>query len=454
MLIFKKYSPPKIKYLLGIMLPIIATQASLVGMNFFDTVMSGNYSSADLAGVAVGSNIWMIVLTTISGILMASMTIIANLLGEGNTSAISDVVRKSLVMAIAFNIAIIAAGIILLPPILEKIGLEPEVYHVAKGYLIAIGCGSPAALLTIPLRSMVDAMGFTNKSMKIYLIALPFNAILNYCFIFGAFGVPAFGGIGAGITTAITYWILFLMYCYIVVCTSPFNTYQICSKNDAVENIEKEKQLTYFSYLKMGLPLGLSVMLETSIFGVTAGLVAKFGTVALAAHQAAINFASMIYMIPLSFSLAANIIIGYEYGARNMRMLKMYTRLFIELSCGVGIIYIILELIFCGQIAHLYSNDIEVIPIITNLIMLACIWQVGDMLCAPMQGITRGIKDMNATLMAAVIAFWVICLPLGFYIDYYLNMGVYSYWISLDIGALTSAIVMFFRLRHDMKRLA
>ena len=244
------------------------------------------------------------------------------------------------------------------------------------------------------------------------------------------------------------------MYCYIVVCTSPFNTYQICSKNDAVENIEKEKQLTYFSYLKMGLPLGLSVMLETSIFGVTAGLVAKFGTVALAAHQAAINFASMIYMIPLSFSLAANIIIGYEYGARNMRMLKMYTRLFIELSCGVGIIYIILELIFCGQIAHLYSNDIEVIPIITNLIMLACIWQVGDMLCAPMQGITRGIKDMNATLMAAVIAFWVICLPLGLYIDYYLNMGVYSYWISLDIGALTSAIVMFFRLRHDMKRLA
>ena len=80
MLIFKKYSPPKIKYLLGIMLPIIAAQASLVGMNFFDTVMSGNYSSADLAGVAVGSNIWMIVLTTISGILMASMTIIANLL--------------------------------------------------------------------------------------------------------------------------------------------------------------------------------------------------------------------------------------------------------------------------------------------------------------------------------------------------------------------------------------
>ena len=454
MLIFKKYSPPKIKYLLGIMLPIIATQASLVGMNFFDTVMSGNYSSADLAGVAVGSNIWMIVLTTISGILMASMTIIANLLGEGNTSAISDVVRKSLVMAIAFNIAIIAAGIVLLPPILEKIGLEPEVYHVAKGYLIAIGCGSPAALLTIPLRSMVDAMGFTNKSMKIYLIALPFNAILNYCFIFGAFGIPAFGGIGAGITTAITYWILFLMYCYIVVCTSPFKTYQICSKNDAVENIEKENQLTYFSYLKMGLPLGLSVMLETSIFGVTAGLVAKFGTVALAAHQAAINFASMIYMIPLSFSLAANIIIGYEYGARNMRMLKMYTRLFIELSCGVGIIYIILELIFCGQIAHLYSNDIEVIPIITNLIMLACIWQVGDMLCAPMQGITRGIKDMNATLMAAVIAFWVICLPLGFYIDYYHHMGVYSYWISLDIGALTSAIVMFFRLRHDMKRLA
>lgn len=461
MLLFKKSSVPKIKYMLKLMLPIITSQAAIIGMSFFDTAMSGNYSSADLAGVAVGGNVWMIVLTTISGILMAAMPLIANLLGAGNKAEITRVVRKGICLALAFDVVLIAAAVVVLPSLLASMELEPKVYEVAVGYLMAIGVGTPAFFVNVLLRALVDTLGYTNKSMKIYLAALPINAALNYCFIYGACGLPAFGGVGAGITTALTYWLLFFMYLYNVCCVKPFKEYgifggqvmELDDKAAADKTAGKAEHISYLAYLKMGVPLGLSIMLETSVFGVTAFLVAKFGTVALAAHQAAVNFSSLIYMIPLGFSLASTIIIGFEYGAKNYRALKLYTRLCLEMSCTMGVLYIIIEIFTCHQIASLYSNDGAVTGLIANLILLACIWQLGDMISAPLQGITRGMKDVNATLIAAGIAYWGICLPLGYLLDYHYNLGVYSYWFSLDAGVLVSAAVMLIRLRFDMQKL-
>lgn len=456
MLLFKKSSVPKIKYMLSLMLPIITSQAAIIGMSFFDTAMSGNYSSADLAGVAVGGNVWMIVLTTVSGILMAAMPIIANLLGGGHKAEITRVVRKGICLALIFDVVLVAVAIVLVPSLLESMDLESKVYEVAVGYLVAIGVGTPAFFVNVLLRALVDTLGYTDRSMKIFLSALPINAVLNYCFIYGACGLPAFGGVGAGITTALTYWLIFFMYLYNVCCVHPFKEYGIfCwqAREQGHKPAETTEHISYLAYLKMGVPLGLSIMLETSVFGVTAFLVAKFGTVALAAHQAAVNFSSLIYMIPLGFSLASTIIIGFEYGAKNYCALKLYIRLCLEMSCTIGVVYIIIEILACQQIASLYSNDEAVTGLIANLILLACIWQLGDMISAPLQGITRGMKDVNATLIAAGIAYWGICLPLGYLLDYHYNLGVYSYWFSLDAGVLVSAAVMLIRLRFDMKKL-
>lgn len=448
MLLFKQSSVPRIKHLLKLMLPIVASQVAIVGMGFFDTAMSGNYSAVDLAGVAIGSNIWMIAFTAIQGVLMAAMPLIANYLGAGNKLAVTHVVRKGIGLAFIMSALLILAGMIFLPDLLGSIGLEPEVYEVAIWYLVAIGAGIPVFFVDALLRAFIDTLGFTQKSMKIYLAALPINGVINYCFIFGAWGLPAYGGVGAGIATAITCWILLVVFLYNICCVTPFKEYKIFG---GLTNQSGDDNVTYYEYLKMGIPLGLSVMLETSVFCVTALFVAKFGTVALAAHQSAVNFSALIYMIPFAFSMASTIIIGVEYGAKRFLSLKIYTRLVLEMSSCLGILYIAAELLTYNYIAELYSNDPEVVSLTGTLILFACVWQLGDMVCAPCQGITRGLKDVNATLISAAIAYWAICLPMGLILDYGFDMGIFSYWISLDVGVIVSALAMLVRLRSDMK---
>ena len=170
MLIFKKKSRPMIRRLLALMLPIITSQAAIVGMNFFDTAMSGKYGAADLAGVAAGSNLWMIVLTNVLGILMAAMPLIANLLGKGGKTEVTAVVRKGLCFGFVFDVMLLSAGITVVPLLLGNMELEPRVYDVAIGYLIAIAFGVPAIFASVLLRSFVDTLGHTTLSMKIFCL--------------------------------------------------------------------------------------------------------------------------------------------------------------------------------------------------------------------------------------------------------------------------------------------
>ena len=215
---------------------------------------------------------------------------------------------------------VLAGGVAFLPHFLQGMGLEPAVYNVALWYMVGIGIGVIPFFLITPLRSLIDTLGYTHLTMKIYMLALPLNALLNYVLIFGKLGMPRLGGIGAGVATGITFWLLLFLYAYIVTRLEPF-------KQFAVLGIVKPQSGWLKDYLRLGVPMGVSIFMETSIFGVVALFVAKFGTEVIAAHQAALNFSSLIYMFPLSFSLALTIVVGVEYGAKNYEGARDYTKL-------------------------------------------------------------------------------------------------------------------------------
>ena len=436
----------KVKRLLSVMLPIIGTQIAIMGMNFFDASMSGQAGDVDLAGAAIGGNIWMPVQTGISGILLAAMPLVANLLGAGEREKISTVVRHGLLLALCFALLVLAGGITFLPHFLQNMGLEPEVYNIALWYMAGIGLGVVPFFLITPLRSLVDTLGYTQLTMKIYLLALPVNACLNYVLIFGKLGLPRLGGIGAGVATGITFWLLFFFYAFIVTRLEPFKKYDVLG-------FVKPQLFWLKDYLRLGVPMGFSIFMEASIFGVVALFVAKFGTVVIAAHQAALNFSSLIYMFPLSFSLALTIVVGVEYGAKNYRGAHDYTKLGLELSISIALLYMLLELIFREHIAYIYTSNPEVIELVKQFLIYAIIWQAGDAIAAPIQGILRGYKDVNATFWSGMLAYWGICLPLGLLLDYHFGQGAFAYWRSLDLGVGSSAVILSLRLVWLQKRI-
>ncbi|HJV17238.1 MAG TPA: MATE family efflux transporter, partial [Bacillales bacterium] len=201
----------KFHQLITILIPILISQIGLFSMNFFDTIMSGHHSPADLAGVAIGSSIWIPVFTGLNGILLAITPIVAQLVGRKQKELVAPSVFQGLYLSILIAIIVIIIGSIILDPILNQMELEAKVRQIAHDYLVALSFGMIPLFANNVLRSFIDALGKARVSMVIVLTSLPINILFNYLFIFGKMGFPELGGIGAGIATAITYWLITFM---------------------------------------------------------------------------------------------------------------------------------------------------------------------------------------------------------------------------------------------------
>lgn len=443
-----KKNAVRLRRLLDVMIPILITQTAIMAMNFCDSAMSGHAGAVHLAGTAIGGNLWMPVMASLNGILLGSMPIIAHLLGRGERQNIGRVVRHTMLLATAFSLLLLVAGVLFLDRLLGTFGLEPQVHYIAKMYIAAIGVGVLPFFLSTALRALVDTSGYTGITMKIYLLALPVNAFLNYCLIFGKFGAPALGGIGAGLATGITYWLEFFIFVWVVHKLPAFAPLRIFTDKFKFDMAQLRENLS------LGVPMGMAIFMEASIFGVIAIFIAKFGTVIIAAHQAAMSFTSLLYMVPLSFSMSLTIVVGVEAGARRFGEALRYSLLGIACNITVAVLLTVFVLFDREFIAGLYTSEPVIIRQTIGFLFYAMFFQVMDATAAPIQGILRGYKDVKATFWAGLAAYWLICLPLGCYFDYCLNLGPSSYWLSLDFGLLCAVLFLggrFWYLQRKIK---
>ena len=207
---------PVLRKLISVMVPILIAQLSTVGMNFLDTAMSGHAGKVDLAGVSVGASLFMPILVATTGVLAAATPMIAQHLGKKETAAIPETMRTGFCVGLLLSVLFAGIYAAAIDPVLAAMRLEPEVEHIARYYLLAMTAAVFFETPVMVMRSLTDTVGGTSISMRLFLLALPIDAFLNYLFIFGNFGVPRMGGIGAGIATALTYLILLAMFLAVV----------------------------------------------------------------------------------------------------------------------------------------------------------------------------------------------------------------------------------------------
>lgn len=434
------FNRKKILYLLGILFPILITQLGLFSMSFLDTTMSGKVHPNDLAGVAIGSSLWVPVYTGLSGILLSVTPIVAQLVGAKKTKDVPYMVVQGLYVSIFISIIIFVIGFFALDPILSNMNLEEDVRYIAKWYLISLSLGIFPLFFYAVLRCFIDALGFTRVTMIITLTSLPINFVLNYLFIFGKFGFPALGGIGAGIASGITYWCITVIAIVIIRNQSPFKAYMI------FKTLYPVSFKAWGDILKIGVPIGLSIFFETSIFAAVTLLMSQYNTVTIASHQAAMNFASFLYMLPFSISLALTIIIGQEVGAKRMNNARQYSYLGISVALMLSIISAALIYFFRPEVASIYTSDSAVLKLTQDFLIYAIFFQLSDAIAAPIQGILRGYKDVNVTFIMALVSYWVIGLPVGYFVATYTPLDAFGYWIGLISGLAAGAIGLSVRL--------
>ncbi|QAS51785.1 MATE family efflux transporter [Halobacillus litoralis] len=435
----------KIKLFTVILLPILITQIGMYAMNFFDTIMSGKSGADQLAGVAIGSSIWVPVFTGLNGILMAISPIVAQLKGAKKDREITYSVKQGVYLAIVLATLIGVIGFFMLDPILSLMDIESEVNHVAKYYLITLGIGIVPLFVFNILRSFVDALGMTKISMFVILLTLPTNILFNYIFIFGKWGAPELGGVGAGIASALTYWVSFCIIILIIHKLTPLKRYKI------FKNWMKPSFKEWWNQLRIGVPIGFAIFFETSIFAAVTFFMTAYDTNTIAAHQAAINFASFLYMVPLSIAFALTIAVGFEVGAGRYKEARTYSYMGITLAVMMSIIAGLVLFIFDDTVARMYSSNETVIELTKNFIFFAIFFQLSDGFGAPLQGILRGYKDVNITLLMAFISYWGIGLPSGYLLATYTSLGPYGYWLSLTIGLTAGAVTLLIRMIHLQK---
>lgn len=437
----------KLALFITILWPILLTQIGYNLMSLFDTMMSGWSSPEDLAGVAIGSSLWLPIMIGFGGILLAIVPIVAQHLGGGKQDQIVVAVTQGLYLSVMLSILIAIGGFFAVEPILTLMDLDTQVHLIAKHYLIGISLGLLPFFASNVLRNFFDAQGYTKITMVITLLAVPFNIVLNYILIFGKLGFPEMGGIGAGYATAVTYWLILGISIAMAFRVEAMRVHRLFLV------WFKPSLRAWKEQLGIGLPMGLSIFFEASIFsGVTLLMGASFDTYTIAAHQAAISFTSLMFMVPLSMSMALTIIIAYEVGARRLRDAHQYTRLGVGMAIVVLGMCSVLLYIFREQVALMYSDHPTVVSMAMQFYTFAIFYQLSDAAQASLQGVLRGYKDATVPFITALISYWGIGLPSGYALASYTNLGPYGYWVGITIGLTCAAVGFYARLIIVQKR--
>ncbi|WP_160718857.1 MATE family efflux transporter [Bacillus sp. USDA818B3_A] len=436
----------KTKQIFVLLIPILITQLGMFSMVVFNTIMSGRYSSSDLAGVAIGSSIWGPVFNGISGIFLAVSPIAAQRFGQKKPDEVAAVVRHGMYLSVMIAIIIFILGFFLLNPILDMMNLSTEVKDIAFGYLVGLSIGMLPLFIFNVLRSFIYALGKTRIIMVIMLLSLPINLVLNYVLIFGKLGFPELGGVGAGYATAITDWVFLGMTIFIITKQEPFSSFRVFS------NLREFSWEHCKEILKIGVPMGLSVFFETTVFAIVTILLSKFNVTTIAAYQSALNVVSFIYMIPISISTALTVLVGFEVGARRYKDAKQYSWLGVGIALLIAIGTGLIVVAFRYPVAGLYSNETAVIYMTANFLIFALFFQISDAIQATAQAALRGYKDVNIAFVMTLVAYWFICLPAGYLLANYTGLGAKGYWIGLTIGLLAAGICLSLRLIHIQKK--
>lgn len=276
--------------------------------------------------------------------------------------------------------------------------------------------------------------------MIITLISLPVNVVLNAMFIYGLWFFPRLGGVGAGVASAITYWIVLMITILIVHRVHPFSDFGMFRK------LSKASLSAWKGIMKIGVPIGFSIFFETAVFAAVTLLMSSFNTMTIAAHQAAMNFASTLYMLPLSICMSLTIVVGFEAGSGRMKDARQYAKLGIGLAVLLSLATAIILLVAGRQVAGLYSSEPEVIALIQQFLLFAIFFQISDAIATPTQGALRGYKDVNVAFVLAFLSYWVIGLPVGYVLANFTELEAFGYWIGLITGLAVGATLMLLRL--------
>jgi MATE family multidrug resistance protein len=437
----------EIRRTLQLALPVIIGQLAVFSMNFIDTVMSGRLPNREiaLAALGIGGAVWSSMLMFVLGTLMVVQPSVAQLDGALKRREAATQTRQALWIAVALSLPYFLVCYFS-EPLLTAFRIDPAIVPTAAAYLRAMSWGAPGLCLVFLLRFFSEGTGHTRPTMLYGVIGALLNIPLNYALMFGKLGLPAMGTVGCGYATSIVIWLQFLMLFFYIRSHRHYEPFALMS------HLEKPRWHDIWELLKVGVPIAVAIFVEGSLFVLAALLIGRLGPVPAAAHLIAINFAALVFMIPVGLSSAISIRVGNAVGRGDLAGARYAGLIGILIILAIQTVGAVGMLTFPEAIVRLYTDDLVIAPLAVSLLFYAAIFQYPDGLQIVASGALRGFKDTRMPVVYMVISFWIVGLTLGYHLTFTREMGPAGMWIGMIAGLSVAAVLLLRRFNHTSKR--
>ncbi len=428
-------------------MPVIIGQIGVLGMNFIDTVMAGRLPEKDiaLAGLGTGGSIWSAMMMLVIGSMIAVQPTVAQLDGANRRIEAGAQTRQGLYLAIGWCFPF-AAVLLFSGGIMRAIGIDEQIIPVAEDYLKALVWGIPAICLVFLLRFFSEGSGHTRPTMFYGLLGALLNIPLNYVLMYGKFGLPAMGTTGCGYATSIVLWLQAFMLVFYIRRHHHFRGFELFRKP------EPPDWQVLSELLKLGLPIGITIFVEGSLFVAAALLIAKLGPVPSAAHLVSINFSALVFMVPLGLATAITVRVGNALGRGDPEGARYAGMIGLVIAVGFAAFSASFIFLFPELIIAMYTDDPQVTSLAVGLLFLAAIFQLSDGVQIAAAGCLRGYKDTRVPMVINVLAYWLVGLVSGYYLTFNRGMGPSGMWIGMILGLTVAAILLTSRFLVTSKR--
>lgn len=431
------------KSLMRLALPIAMSQLIIIGMGITDVIVAGRAGTVELAGMTLGSNVTHIIIYSFFAIGFAAAPLVSRHFGAGRlnqmASQIQQVLWTCLLVGVICMVFIYCAS-----QLLSRANFDPEIQRIASSYTAVMSLSGFVLCMVAGLRSSLESMTWTVPVLIVNLLAFLINIPLDIILVNGYLGFPRLGSVGCAVATVVIQTFIMLSF---------FICLWLALKKQSIDlkvSIEAANKTEILKIIKLGFPMGLSVLIEMGFFGGAAVMIVYFGAVNAGAHAVAIAAASATYMIYHGLSQAITIRASHHLGRDlyNDARDTVHTGIKIGLiaACCCSVIFIM----FRHEIVSLFSNDPEVIALAASLLIFSAIFQFADaMQVTAMYGL-RAYLDTKSPLVIQFIGFWIVAAPLGFILSrntsYPILNGAFGYWSAMCLGLSIVAIILMRKL--------
>lgn len=409
----------EIKSLVKLAAPVSLAQLSLVGMSATDVLIAGHAGTVELAGMNLGANTWHMVIMFFMGIGFATQPLVAKHFGANNDVGIKHQLHQSIWMCLALGlIAMLVVWLCVWA--LQFAPFEAHMLRVARGFLFAISlCAIPLTLIPA-VRGTLEGMSLTRVVFFVNFTAFLLNIPLDYVLVNGLYGFPKLGGVGCAWATVFLMWSVFIVNLLVL------KLHTLLKRKLLFVDFQRPHLETIRNTLKIGLPIGASIMIELSMFAGAGMLIASFGVIEASAHAVAITVASVSFMLYMGLGQGVTIRASQLLGAGKPDEAWYSVKVGTSLNLMIAAVICVLFIVFTEPLIRLFSDDPKVIPLAVTLLYFGAAFQLADSLQVAVICALRAYHDTSSPPKYQVVAFLLLGMPIG------IGLSFYQWWPGLE----------------------